>query len=252
MTPTSPSRAAAPAHEGASVLVVDNREAVLASLDALLATHPAIHKVDAVRSSGLALKRAAIRRPDVCLVHDRVGDDAGLLLTRCLKQGHHARAVIVYSERLDGLLAGAAYVAGADAVVTTSIEPDDLGQLIGAVARGERHMPVVPLSALRTLSERVEPADRPILSMLVHETPAWEIAGLLGVTLARVESRRWAMLQRLRPGFVAEGVEPIVARPGGARTAPRTDARKGRRIAEGRRSRPTSAAPAPAGAGRRA
>jgi hypothetical protein len=43
----------------------------------------------------------------------------------------------------------------------------------------------------------VNPDDVPLLSLVCHGTPLTEIGRLAGITPARLEARRWAMLARL-------------------------------------------------------
>jgi FixJ family two-component response regulator len=59
-------------------------------------------------------------------------------------------------------------------------------------------MPAVTPKALKAIASRLDPRDTPILAMLVHGTPAPEIADVLGITEQWLHTRRWAILKRLR------------------------------------------------------
>jgi two-component system, NarL family, response regulator DesR len=183
---------------GLMVLVVDNDLAVRSSLQGTLTLEPGIGRVDTAPSSGAAIKRVIARRPDVCLIDYHVGEDVGLLLAHHLKQLDASPRVIVYMRSLDPTIAGAARVAGADGVIASTASEHELGQVIRRVAVGDKQLPIVPPTAMSALASRVDPEDRPMLTMLIHDTPPAEVAKVLGVSRAWLSTRRWAVLDTLR------------------------------------------------------
>jgi len=76
--------------------------------------------------------------------------------------------VLVYSAHVDAGLVVAAVVAGADGVVSKGTEVEELCRAIRLVAAGRTLPPHVRPGTFRSVAERLEPADVPILGMLVH------------------------------------------------------------------------------------
>jgi two-component system, NarL family, response regulator DesR len=209
-----------------NVLIVDNDAAVRVSLEHALSAELGIGKVDSAPSSGIAVKRVLARRPHVCLIDYHVGSDAGFLLTRHMKRLDDPPDVIVYGADLDAAIAGAARVAGADGLIVSPPSTHELAQIIRRVAGGEKQVQTVPPAAVGALAARLDPCDRPIMTMLVRDTPAAEVAAVLGLSREQLSTRRWAILDRLRRRLV----EPIRMRDGSAH-GDRTTALSGERLA---------------------
>jgi DNA-binding NarL/FixJ family response regulator len=91
-----------------------------------------------------------------------------------------------------------AIVAGADGIASKTSNGDELCHAIRTIADGRSAMPTVPSNAIQAMASRLDPNDTPILAMLIHGTPATEIADVLGITEQWLHTRRWAMLRRLR------------------------------------------------------
>ncbi|HWX52105.1 MAG TPA: response regulator [Solirubrobacteraceae bacterium] len=182
--------------DATKVLVVDNRPAVRSSIRCLLYGERGIGSVDDAPTAVLALRGARSQRPDVCLVSYELAESSGLILTYELKGLEQPPRVVVYADRLDGVLAGAARVAGADGVIGSTTSGRELAQVIRRVVAGERQFPIVTPAALSGLASRVEAEDRPALAMLVYDTPAADVADVLGVSERWLSARRWAMLEQ--------------------------------------------------------
>jgi DNA-binding NarL/FixJ family response regulator len=179
------------------VLVADDHAALRAGVQAVLAREPDLQPVGGAASAEQALAKARARRPDVAVVDHRLESGDGLTLTRQLKALSDPPAVVLYSAHTDAALTVAAVVAGADGVVAKGAEASDLCDAIRFVASGRLVRPPIPATTLRSTAELLDPADVPILGMLVHRTPADEIARVLGMSERRLDGRRWAMLRRL-------------------------------------------------------
>jgi DNA-binding NarL/FixJ family response regulator len=182
------------------VLVVDDHTAVRAGVQAVLAREPDLQPIGGASSADQALDKTRARRPDVAVVDHRLEAGDGLTLTRQLKALPEPPAVLIYSAHADAALTVAAVVAGADGVVGKGGNADDLCDAIRFVARGHSVRPRILPAALRSTAERLDPADVPILGMLIHRTPPAEIARVLDMTERRLDARRWAMLRRLTGG----------------------------------------------------
>jgi DNA-binding NarL/FixJ family response regulator len=179
------------------VLVVDDHAAIRAGVQAVLAREPDLQPIDGASSADQALDKARARQPDVAVVDHRLEAGDGLTLARHLKALPNPPAVLIYSAMADPALAVATVVAGADGIVGKGGTADDLCDAIRFVARGRSVRPKLAPSTLRSSAERLDPADMPILGMLVHRTPPAEIARVLGMSERRLDARRWEMLRRL-------------------------------------------------------
>jgi DNA-binding NarL/FixJ family response regulator len=179
------------------VLVADDHAAVRAGVQAVLAREPDLQPVGGAASASQALAKARDRRPDVAVVDHRLEAGDGLTLTRQLKALLDPPAVLIYTAHADAALTVAAVVAGADGIVAKGDDEEDLCNAIRFVASGRAVRPPIPPTTLRSAAELLDPADVPILGMLVHRTPPADIARVLGMSEQRLEGRRWAMLRRL-------------------------------------------------------
>jgi DNA-binding NarL/FixJ family response regulator len=182
------------------VLVVDDHAAVRAGVQAVLAREPDLQPIGGASSADQALDKARVRRPDVAVVDHRLEAGDGLTLTRQLKALPEPPAVLIYSGHADAALTVAAVIAGADGVVGKGGDADDLCDAIRFVGSGRTVRPKILPATLRSTAERLDPADVPILGMLVHRTPPGEIARVLDISERRLDARRWAMLRRLTGG----------------------------------------------------
>jgi DNA-binding NarL/FixJ family response regulator len=195
------------------VLIVDDHPAVRRGVRELLADQSDFAVVDAVASAPEAMSIAERTRVDVAVVDYQLGGRSGLWLSRKLKRLARAPRVVVYSAYCDGPLAAACVVAEADALVSKGGVGSELCSAIRAVARGELRLPVVPLALAAAMRRRLDNEEQAIFGMLLAGIPTIEIAQTLGISLGWLESRLWAMLQRL------EGlqVDPTDSRLAGTR-----------------------------------
>jgi DNA-binding NarL/FixJ family response regulator len=122
----------------------------------------------------------------------------GLTLTRKLARMPRPPQVLVFSAYADQRLELAALLAGADAVLSKNTLGLELCQQIGSLARGRTQHFSIEARALAAVSDELEVEDRPILGMLAAGTHPDEIIEVLGLSRDELESRRSAMLQRLK------------------------------------------------------
>jgi DNA-binding NarL/FixJ family response regulator len=180
------------------VLIVDGDSAVRSSLQGILSLERGIGKIDTVPTAGFAIRRTVATRPHVCLIDYHLGGDAGCLLAHRLKRLDDAPAVIVHATALDDLVAGAARVASVDGLIESTSSPNELGEIIRRVAEGQKQLPPMTPAALRASVALVDSVDRPLLTMLVHDTPASEAGSILRLSRVQLSDRRFAILDRLR------------------------------------------------------
>ena len=180
------------------VLVVDERAAVRAGVRAVLTGQRGL-QVGTTSTSSAALKIAMSGRAELCLLdYSLARGGTGLLLACRLKQLPQRPRVVLYAEYVDGFLAGAAKLAGADALICHDAPGDELAQVLRSVARGERHFSFIPPSAMYQLCEHLHPADRPIVTMAVHDTRREHISEVMGISEEWLATRTWAILEQLQ------------------------------------------------------
>lgn len=180
-----------------SVVVVDDHAAVREGIRGLLEAEPDIELVAALADARAAVRLVRTRPSAVMVLDYHLPDEDGLSLCLRLKCGERPPRVVIYSAFADDSLAVRALVAGADAVLPKSSDPEDLSSAIRALAAGASHPARPSPSSLRSAGALLGSEDLPILGMLMQRTPATEIAEAMGTTEEWLTARRWAMLARL-------------------------------------------------------
>jgi DNA-binding NarL/FixJ family response regulator len=181
------------------LLIVDDHAAVRAGLAALLAREPGLRVVATAADAEAALALAEEHRPDVALIDFHLPGEDGLELCLRLDGAAPRPRRVLYSAFADEQLAVLAIVAGADALVPKSADPEQLVETLLAVAGGHRVAMTPSPAAMTTVGAALEPADLPVLGMLIHGTPPEELADTLGMSPDWLLARRWAILRRVSP-----------------------------------------------------
>jgi DNA-binding NarL/FixJ family response regulator len=182
-----------------TLLIVDDHAAVRAGLAALVASDEGLNVAATAAEAETALALAEQHRPDVALIDFHLPGDDGLALCLRLEAFEPRPRRVLYSAFADDLLGVLAAVAGADALVPKSADPEELLEAVHAVAGGRPLPPRSSPSALNTVGAALDPADLPVLGMLLHGTPADEVASTLAMSRDWLLARRWAILRRLTP-----------------------------------------------------
>jgi DNA-binding NarL/FixJ family response regulator len=151
--------------------------------------------VEADAESALATAEQDV--PDVVLLDVHLPGEDGLGLCLRLDGAHRRPRLVLYSAFADERLAVLAAVAGADAVVSKSSEPQQLLDVIAAAAGGTATLPAHDPSVLQVLGAALDEQDLPVLGMLLHGTPPAQVAATLGMSESWLLARRWAILRRL-------------------------------------------------------
>jgi DNA-binding NarL/FixJ family response regulator len=179
------------------VLVVDDHPAVRMGLRELFEDQPDFLVVDAVESADAAMALAEREPIDVAVVDYQLGSRNGLWLSRKLKRLPRPPRVVIYSAYCDGPLAATSVVAEADGLVSKGGIGADLCEAVRAVAHGQVRLPTVPPALATALRRRLDAEEQAIFGMLLAGIPAAEIAIMLGISSAGLESRLWTMLRKL-------------------------------------------------------
>ena len=184
--------------EVTTVVVVDDHQAVRMGIQMLLDDEPGIRVVASAGSYDEGLEAAVRLAPDIAVVDYHLPQRDGLALTRKLVSVANPPRVLIFSAYADRRLELAALLAGADGVLGKNSLGLELCYRIEALTRGEGPRFSIPTETLAALGEELEIEDRPILGMLAAGTDPEEIATVLGLSPSELESRRSAMLDRLK------------------------------------------------------
>jgi len=179
------------------LLVVDDHPAMRAGLRGLLTDEVDFEVVAVAVTAEHALALAACEPIDLAVVDYQLPGRNGLWLSRKLKRLPEPPAVLIYSAYTDGVLAAAAVVAEADAIVSKVTLGFELCEAIRRVAGGERHIPLLPQAVAEGVRRRLDDQEKAIFGMLLAGIAPAEVAAMLGLTSACLESRLWSMLRRL-------------------------------------------------------
>jgi len=180
-----------------SVLVVDDHAAVRLGLKAAISSRPGLRCVGAVPDGELLPALLYRTRPDVVVLDYELPRVNGLELCRRVKADVPAPAVVLYSAYAGEALAIPALVAGVDAMVHKGTPALELFTAIEAVAGGEKRL-APPMSELfQAAAGAIDPADRPLLELLLSQASHPEIATQLALSAAEVTERVHRILERL-------------------------------------------------------
>jgi DNA-binding NarL/FixJ family response regulator len=203
-----PAQVSEPPATHTRLLIVDDHAAVRAGLRDLLADEPDFTVVAAVEDAETALSVAGRQPVDVAVVDYQLGSRNGLWLSRKLKRLPAPPAVLIYSAYADGVLAAAAVVAEADAIVSKGGLGSELRNQIRRTARGGSGLRPLPEWLGDTIRGRFGPEEQAIFGMMLAGIAPSEVAGILGLPDAGLESRLWAMLRKLE---TPPGEQPVPA-----------------------------------------
>lgn len=184
------------------LLIVDDHTAVRAGLRQLLDSERDFEVIADVAGAQSAMKVAAREPVDVAVVDYQLGQDEadahnGLWVSRKLKRLANPPAVLIYSAYADGVLAAAAVLAAADGIVSKGSLGSELCAAVRSVAHGTPVLPSIPSWLADTIRKRFDDEEQAIFGMLLARIPADEIARLLGLSTAGLESQLWGMLRAL-------------------------------------------------------
>ncbi len=137
---------------------------------------------------------------DVALVdHDLGGRREGLWAARQLTRRRGGPRVLIHSASVDGPLAAAALVAGADGLIATESLGAELCCAVRRIAKGGWYPPSLTRSVAQLTRSRLHHRDRAILAMLLAGLESDEIAQRLMIGPRELDERRGTMLLALAP-----------------------------------------------------
>jgi two-component system, NarL family, response regulator DevR len=179
------------------LLIVDDHAAVRVGLRELLADESEFEVIAAVENAEAAMSVAERQPVDVAVVDYQLGARNGLWLSRKLKRLPAPPAVLIYSAYADSVLAAAAVVAEADAIVSKGALGSELRDGIRQLARGGSALRPLPAWLGDTIRTRFGHEEQAIFGMMLAGIAPAEVAEILGLPYAGLESRLWVMLRKL-------------------------------------------------------
>ena len=185
------------------VAIVDDHQAVRLGLHTALRSEPGLVPVGT--AAGVADLEPLLYRtaPDVVLLDYFLDGEDGLSICREIKSSVPAPAVVIYSAYADPSMLVPAIVAGADGVIHKGVPAVDLFEAIRTVARGASALPLASPALLRADAMALDPADLPVLGMLMDHTTPTDIMRTLDINRDELNARIRGMLDALKPAAAA-------------------------------------------------
>jgi DNA-binding NarL/FixJ family response regulator len=183
-----------------TVVVVDDHAAVRLGLSVAIGARPGLVCAGALPDGELVPPLLHRARPDVVVLDYELPRVNGLELCRRIKGDAPAPAVVLYSAYADRALTVPARVAGVDAMVHKGAPALELFAAIEAAAQREARLPPPVPELARAAAGALDPDDRPLLDLLLGDTPRPEVAARLGLTADELDERLRRMLERLDRG----------------------------------------------------
>jgi DNA-binding NarL/FixJ family response regulator len=172
------------------VIVADDQRIVRDGLAMVLRLLPDVERVGTAQDGSEAIALTAEHQPDIVLMDLRMPNVDGVEATRQIRQHHPATQVIVLTTFSDDDSIFAALQAGARGYLTKDAGPDEIGNAIQRVARGDAMLdPAVQARLLdnldhtRTRPRPVAPGDLPD-NLTAREA---EVLGLIAAGLSNTE-----------------------------------------------------------------
>lgn len=185
------------------VLLVEDHPVLLRGLGAVCEAEADLDVVAQATTATDALEAAAILQPDVILIPVRLdGTRSGIELCRSLKSVCRAD-VIVFTAFTRSIEVQVALLAGADALVGKTAEPDQLVAAIRRVAAGDRGLVLGVSLTSEELVRRLVPTEpltereQEILRLVTEGLTNPEIALRLRVEVSTVKSHVRNVLRKL-------------------------------------------------------
>src|SRR5215218_919432 len=185
-------------HPPIRIAVLDRHPAFRFGVDAYIKPEADIEVVGSAADTQELWPLLRRAEPDIVLVDHEPERPDRLALVMRIKARSGARVILAANEPADDLPVLAA-LAGADAIVDKSADPQELLRAIRAVAAAEPALPPATLRAQAVAGRRLGADDRPIFAMRLAGTAPADIAAFAGLTPAELEPRLAAIISALGP-----------------------------------------------------
>lgn len=182
------------------VVVVDDHEAVRTGLERVLDASAGFEVVAALPDEGRLFAVLEKERIDAVVLDYDLDRTDGLSL--CLRIKHRAEppSVVIYSAYAAPGIVLAASVAQADAIVHKAEPVARLLDVLRRLGRGERVLEPPEPGLLETVAPRLDPADLPVMALMLDGVGPHAIAEALTLDEREVVSRARRIVGRLQAG----------------------------------------------------
>ncbi len=189
------------------LLLVDDHQMLLDSLQTLIASMPGVEVVGQVNDSRQVLGMLARSPVDVVVCDIHMPHLSGIELTLLLRQTHPDVKVLLLTMAEDTQTIREAVRVGAAGYILKRAGRDDLEKAVTALMQGKRYFSSEVTELLAKLDElgEVEPNPRTtltdrevdILRLIADENPTFQIAQKLFISVPTVETHRRHLMQKL-------------------------------------------------------
>lgn len=197
------------------VVLVDDHRILREGIRSLAEATGDIRIVGEAEDGRTALDTVAALKPHVVVMDISMPSLNGIDATRRIKKEHPEMRVVALSMHHDERFVIEMFQAGADAYLCKDVAADELNRAIRAVARGETYVAsssatVVVRKAMHPEKDGVAegapltPREREVLQLIAEGKTSGEIAGLLRLSTATVDTHRRNLMRKTGTHSVAD------------------------------------------------
>jgi len=189
------------------LLLVDDHQLILDSLQTLFASIPGAQVVGMVNDSRRVPDELARKPVDVLLCDLNMPHLSGIDLTLLLRRSHPALKILLVTMAEDALIIREAVRAGVSGYVLKRAGRDELEKALTTVMAGQRYFSPAVLEQLTCLAETDSGEFDPltvlterevdVLRLIADENPTHLIADKLCISVPTVETHRRHLMQKL-------------------------------------------------------
>lgn len=191
----------------ARLLLVDDHQLILDSLQTLFVSIPGVQVVGTVNDSRQVLDVLAKTTIDVLLCDLHMPYLSGIDLTLCLRKTHPAVKVLLLTMAEDALTIREAVRAGVAGYALKRAGRDELETAVTTLMRGQRYFSPDVMEQLARLDETgvaehdsltaLTDREVDVLRLIADENPSYRIAEKLFISVPTVETHRRHLMQKL-------------------------------------------------------
>lgn len=189
------------------ILLVDDHQLILDSLQTLFATIPSVQIVGTANDSRHVTDLLAQAEADVLLCDLHMPHLSGIDLTLLLRRTHPNVKVLLLTMAEDARTIREAVRAGAAGYVLKRAGRDELERAVTTIVQGKRYFSREVVEQLAQLDEAADGAHNPltvlthrevdVLRLIADENPTHQIADKLFISIPTVETHRRHLMQKL-------------------------------------------------------
>ncbi len=194
-----------------SVILIDNHPLVLEGLRAILETYDHIRVVGTSAAVPQGLEIAVVERPDIVLLDINMPQINGIDAIELFKNAVPSTRVLMLSMHDSREYISASVVRGASGYILKDVPNEEIVTAIETVAAGDTYFSTGVSDVLLQRKQKGEneplpitPREREILTLLAAGHSNRDIAGLLDLSIATIETHRKTIKRKLGLSTTAE------------------------------------------------